>query len=90
MFQCAAVNFVSGINSTVSSSCTNVTGLTATVTNQNNFSEPSSSSGSTPSPTSSGAASTSSAAGGNGAAANAPQLITGLFGAVALVASFLL
>ncbi|KEF53545.1 uncharacterized protein A1O9_10520 [Exophiala aquamarina CBS 119918] len=46
LYQCAAVNFVTGVNSTVGSSCTNVTGLTATVTNEDNFPEDSSSSAS--------------------------------------------
>lgn len=36
--QCAPVNFITGSNSTVGSACTNATGLTATVTDQQAFS----------------------------------------------------
>ncbi|KIW70577.1 hypothetical protein PV04_02833 [Phialophora macrospora] len=94
LYQCAAVNFVSGINNTVSSSCTNVTGLTATITNENSFdtSPSSSASGSasgTGSPTSSGSAASPSST-GSGAVANAPQLVMGFFAAVGLAASFFL
>ena len=35
--QCATVNFVAGTNSSGGSACKNVTGLTATITNQNTF-----------------------------------------------------
>ncbi|MCJ1251845.1 hypothetical protein MMC30_009083 [Trapelia coarctata] len=38
LYQCAAVNFVAGSNSSVGSGCTNVTGLTATISNQSAFS----------------------------------------------------
>ncbi|EXJ62240.1 hypothetical protein A1O7_02673 [Cladophialophora yegresii CBS 114405] len=94
LYQCAAVNFVSGMNNTVGASCTNVTGLTATITNQNDFdSSPSSSaSGSasgTASPTASGGA-TSSSSPDSAAVASAPRMVMGVFGAVALAASFLL
>ncbi|ETI23897.1 hypothetical protein G647_05704 [Cladophialophora carrionii CBS 160.54] len=94
LYQCAAVNFVSGINDTVGASCTNVTGLTAVITNQNDFdtSPSSSASGSasgTASPTASGDATPSSSP-DSAAAASAPQMVMGLFGAAALAASFLL
>ncbi|KIW90061.1 uncharacterized protein Z519_09492 [Cladophialophora bantiana CBS 173.52] len=98
LYQCAAVNFVSGVNSTVSSSCTNVTGLTATLTNQNNFDTSSSSSAAgtmsaTSSPSASatasgGAASSSSA--GLAAPTNGPQLIQGLVAAAGLAVPFFL
>ncbi|EXJ68477.1 uncharacterized protein A1O5_08270 [Cladophialophora psammophila CBS 110553] len=98
LYQCAAVNFVTGVNSTVSSSCTNVTGLTATLTNQNNFDTSSSSSAAgtmsaTSSPSASatasgGAASSSSA--GLAAPTNGPQLIQGLVAAAGLAVPFFL
>jgi hypothetical protein len=67
--------------------------LTATLTNQNNIDTSASSTASgsasaTASPTSSGGAAASSS--GSAAVANAPQYVTGFFGAVALAASFLL
>jgi len=37
LYQCAAVNFVDGVNSTVGVNCKNATGLVATITNQNDF-----------------------------------------------------
>ncbi|KIY02087.1 uncharacterized protein Z520_02225 [Fonsecaea multimorphosa CBS 102226] len=94
LYQCAAVNFVTGVNSTVSSSCTNVTGLTATLTNQNNFNTSSSSSTSassspTASATTSGSAASSSSA-GLAAPTNGPQLVQGLIAAAGLAVPFLL
>ncbi|OAL39973.1 hypothetical protein AYO20_00886 [Fonsecaea nubica] len=97
LYQCAAVNFVDGINSTVSSSCTNVTGLTATLTNQNDFDTSSSSTAGTMSATASpsasatasgGAASSSSA--GLAAPTTGPQLMQGLIAAAGLAVPFFL
>ncbi|KIV81603.1 hypothetical protein PV11_03776 [Exophiala sideris] len=89
LYQCAAVHFINGVNSTVSSSCTNVTGLTATVTNENNFNTTSSSSA-----TSSGASSTGTAASatssGVAAATNGPVLVQNLILAAGIAAPFLL
>ncbi|RMZ91843.1 hypothetical protein DV736_g899, partial [Chaetothyriales sp. CBS 134916] len=71
LYQCAAVNFVSGVNSTVGSSCTNATGLTTTITNQQNFTSESASSSSTASGTAS-ATSSAAAATSSGAAVMHP------------------
>ncbi|GAB7349472.1 hypothetical protein MBLNU459_g0184t1 [Dothideomycetes sp. NU459] len=38
LYQCAAVNFATGMNTTVGSGCTNATGLTASITNMQTFS----------------------------------------------------
>ncbi|KAJ9616855.1 hypothetical protein H2200_000575 [Cladophialophora chaetospira] len=89
LYQCAAVNFVSGVNNTVSSSCTNVTGLTATLTNQNNFdTNPSASASGSASATASSAPTSSSS--GSAAPTNVPQLLQGIVAAAGLAIPFLL
>ncbi|RMZ79362.1 hypothetical protein DV738_g3304, partial [Chaetothyriales sp. CBS 135597] len=64
LYQCAAVNFVTGVNSTIGSACTNATGVTATITDQQNFtsSEDTSSSSTASGTASATASSTSSSA----------------------------
>jgi len=92
LYQCAAVNFVSGVNTTVSSSCTNVTGLTATLTNQNNFDTSASSSASassSPSATSSGSAAASSSS-GLAAPTSVPQLMQGVVAVAGVVIPLML
>ncbi|RMZ77993.1 hypothetical protein DV737_g4099, partial [Chaetothyriales sp. CBS 132003] len=70
LYQCAAVNFVTGVNSTVGSSCTNATGLTTTITDQQNFtSSGTDSSSSTASGSASATSSSATAAASSGAAA---------------------
>ncbi|KIX07360.1 uncharacterized protein Z518_02013 [Rhinocladiella mackenziei CBS 650.93] len=92
LYQCAAVNFVTGVNTTVSSSCTNVTGLTATITDQQNFdtSTAPSASGSATSSTSASASAASASSSGFAAPTNAPQLVQHLLAAAGVVVPFLL
>ncbi|KAK5554971.1 hypothetical protein LTR46_007175 [Exophiala xenobiotica] len=83
LYQCAPVSFVTGVNTAVGSSCTNVTGLTATVTNETNFDTSSSSA----SATSSMASSTAS---GLAAATNVPVLVQNLLIAAGIAAPLLI
>ncbi|EXJ90085.1 hypothetical protein A1O3_03154 [Capronia epimyces CBS 606.96] len=99
LYQCAPVNFVAGVNNTVSSSCQNVTGLTAVLTNQNNFTISASSSSSmsmassTSSPSSSatgGGAAASASSSGLAAATNAPKAVQNLLAAMGLAVPLVL
>jgi len=93
LYQCAAVNFVTGSNTTVSSSCTNVTGLTATTTtNDTNFFSTASSSSSMASSTVSSTASGSAvhaSSSGIAAGLTVPGVWTSLFGAASFAGALL-
>ncbi|KAK5446732.1 hypothetical protein LTS15_009665 [Exophiala xenobiotica] len=92
LYQCAPVSFVTGVNTTVGSSCTNVTGLTATVTNDTNFDTSSSSASATSSMASSTASGAGASASSSGlaAATNAPVLVQNLLIVAGIAAPFLI